>query len=97
MKCVHLKEAWSTTMHCVRLFTSGLNDYSNISEPNFQQMNALYSFLYLPFVFFVFLTSLVTVQIISGVFMVLGVGWELPPKFPRIFYLGENSPCPILF
>ena len=34
----------------------------------------------------------------TGVFKVLGVGWELPPKFSRIFYLGRgNSPCPILF
>ena len=33
----------------------------------------------------------------TGVFKVLGVGWELPPKFSRIFYLGGDSPCPILF
>ena len=34
----------------------------------------------------------------AGVFKALGVGWELPPKLPRIFYLGGgNSPCPILF
>ena len=32
----------------------------------------------------------------SGVFKVLGVGWELPPKFPRIFYLGGGIP-PALF
>ena len=25
---------------------------------------------------------------IAGVFKVLGVRWELPPKFSRIFYLG---------
>ena len=29
----------------------------------------------------------------SGVFKVLGVGWELPPKFPRIFYLGGIPPA----
>ena len=28
----------------------------------------------------------------AGVFKVLGVGWELPPKFPRIFYLGGIPP-----
>ena len=28
-------------------------------------------------------------RVVPGVFKVLGVGWELPPKFPRIFYLGE--------
>ena len=38
-----------------------------------------------------------SVKAAPGVFKVLGVGWELPPKFSRIFYLGGNSPCPILF
>ena len=30
----------------------------------------------------------------TGVFKVLGVGWELPPKFSRIFYLGGGFPLP---
>ena len=29
----------------------------------------------------------------SGVFKVLGVGWELPPKFSRMFYLGGIPPA----
>ena len=30
-------------------------------------------------------------QFYPGVFKVLGVGWELPPKFRRIFYLGGGG------
>ena len=41
--------------------------------------------------------SVICNQITAGVFKVLGVGWELPPKFRRIFYLGGNSPALFYF
>ena len=36
--------------------------------------------------------SVICNQITAGVFKALGVGWELPPKFQRIFYLGGIPP-----
>ena len=36
-------------------------------------------------------------MLIAVVFKVLGIGWALPPKFPRIFYWGGEGIPPALF
>ena len=33
----------------------------------------------------------------TGVFKILGVGWELPPKFPRIFYWGGGNSAALFY
>ena len=31
------------------------------------------------------------------IFKVLGVGWDLPPKFPKIFLLGKKCPLNLFY